>query len=94
MADIVLATLNAKWIHAAFGLRSLRANLGELRERSVVREFEISQRPVDVVEALLADRPRLLGLRVYIWNALPMLSPMTTQAMRCLPMSRNGSSSR
>jgi len=25
--------LNAKWIHASFGLRYLRANLGELRER-------------------------------------------------------------
>ena len=35
--DIVLATLNAKWIHAAFGLRCLRANLGELREHSVIR---------------------------------------------------------
>ena len=50
MADIVLATQNAKWIHASFGLRCLRANLGDLRERSVIREFEISQRPVDVAE--------------------------------------------
>ena len=34
-ADIVLATHNARWIHASFGLRSLRANLGALRDRSV-----------------------------------------------------------
>ncbi|MBX3463695.1 MAG: DUF4080 domain-containing protein [Planctomycetes bacterium] len=73
MPDLVLATLNAKWIHASFGLRYLRANLGELRERSVLREFEIAQRPADVVEAILAERPRLVGLGVYVWNALPSL---------------------
>ena len=73
MADIVLATQNAKWIHASFGLRCLRANLGELRERAVIREFEISQRPVDVAEAILAERPRLVGLGVYVWNAAPAL---------------------
>ena len=69
MAEIVLATLNAKWIHASFGLRCLRANLGELRDRSVLREFEISQRANDVVEAILGEAPRLVGLGVYVWNA-------------------------
>jgi radical SAM superfamily enzyme YgiQ (UPF0313 family) len=73
MSDLVLATLNAKWIHASFGLRYLRANLAELRERSEILEFEISQRPVDVAEAILARQPRLVGLGVYIWNAAPML---------------------
>ena len=62
MADIVLATQNAKWIHASFGLRCLRANLGPLRERSVLREFEVSQRATDVAEAILADAPRIVGL--------------------------------
>ncbi len=73
MADIVLATQNAKWIHASFGLRCLRANLGELRERSVLREFEVAQRPADVAESILAERPRIVGLGVYVWNAAPAL---------------------
>ncbi len=73
MPDIVLATQNAKWIHASFGLRYLRANLGDLRERSVIREFEISQRPVDVAEALLAESPRIVGLGIYVWNAVVAL---------------------
>lgn len=73
MADIVLATLNAKWIHASFGLRYLRANLGELRERSEIREFEIAHRPADVAEAILAETPRIVGLGVYVWNAAPSL---------------------
>lgn len=68
MADIVLATLNAKFIHAAFGLRYLLANLGELRSRAVLAEFDIHQRPLEIVERILSHRPRIVGLGVYIWN--------------------------
>jgi len=68
MADIVLATLNAKYIHAAFGLRYLLANLGELRARAELLEFDINQRPIEIAESLLAASPRVIGLGVYIWN--------------------------
>ena len=68
MAEIVLATLNAKYIHAAFGLRYLLANLGELRPRAALLEFDINQRPLDVAEILLAQHPKIIGLGVYIWN--------------------------
>lgn len=69
MPDIVLATLNAKYIHAAFGLRYLLANLGSLRTRAQLLEFDINQRPMDITEALLAQNPRIVGLGIYIWNA-------------------------
>ncbi len=68
MADIVLTTLNAKYLHAAFGLRYLLANLGELKSRACLIEFDIHQRPLDVVEVLLARQPRIVGFGVYIWN--------------------------
>jgi radical SAM superfamily enzyme YgiQ (UPF0313 family) len=71
MADIVLTTLNARYIHAAFGLRYLLANLGPLRAAAAIVEFDINQRPVDIAEALLARDPRIIGLGVYIWNAAP-----------------------
>ena len=71
MPDIVLATLNAKYIHAAFGLRYLHANLGGLRERACIAEFDINQRPLEIVERILAHEPRIVGLGVYIWNAVP-----------------------
>ena len=67
-SDILLATLNAKFIHCAFGLRYLFANLGELQSRAALVEFEIQQRPLEVVEALLARKPRIIGLGVYIWS--------------------------
>ena len=68
MPDIVLATLNAKYIHAAFGLRYLFANLGDLQARTELVEFDINQRPLDQAEALLARSPKIIGLGVYIWN--------------------------
>lgn len=68
MPDIVLSTLNAKFIHAAFGLRYLLANLGELQPRACLVEFDINQRPLDIAEVLLAREPKIVGLGVYIWN--------------------------
>ena len=73
MPDIVLSTLNAKYLHASFGLRCLMANLGELRPRAAILEFDINQRPLDIAETLLEANPRLLGLGVYVWNAGPTL---------------------
>ena len=71
---IVLATLNAKYIHAAFGLRYLMANLGaELVSRAVMLEFDVNQRPIDVLESILEHDPKIVGLGVYIWNAAQSL---------------------
>jgi radical SAM superfamily enzyme YgiQ (UPF0313 family) len=70
MAEIVLTTLNAKYIHASFGLRYLLANLGELRSRAALLEFDINQRPLDIAEILLAQNPKILGFGVYIWNVV------------------------
>ena len=67
---IVLATLNARYIHSAFGLRYLHANLGELQDQCVIEEFTLESRPEDVVERLLSHRPRVVGFGVYIWNVL------------------------
>lgn len=68
IADIILATLNAGYQHAAFGLRYLMANLGDLQSRAVMLEFTINQRIHDIVETILAHQPVIVGLGVYIWN--------------------------
>jgi len=78
MPDIVLTTLNAKYIHAAFGLRYLLANLGRLQPAACLAEFDINQRPVDVAEALLARQPKIIGLGVYIWNVGPATELVAT----------------
>ena len=81
---IVLATLNAKYIHASLGLRCLLANMDQhggagLRAQTQLREFVIQQRPLQIVEALLALNPAVIGLGIYIWNVVE-----TTQVVRLL----------
>ncbi|MGD8568833.1 MAG: DUF4080 domain-containing protein [Gammaproteobacteria bacterium] len=87
MTPIILSTLNARYIHSALGLRYLYANLQELKDQTTIREFTLDTRPVDLAEKLLLDRPRIIGLAVYIWNVaqttelvsiLKQVSPDTT----------------
>lgn len=67
-ADIVLATVNSRFQHAAFGLRYLYANLEELRDQAVLKEWSVGVRARDVVEQILSYEPKVVGLSVYIWN--------------------------
>ncbi len=45
------------------------ANLKGLQGRSAIIEFTIQKNPRDIAEVLLQQKPRLIGLGVYIWNA-------------------------
>jgi len=67
---IILATLNATYIHASLGLRYLYANLNELQEVSEIKEFTIKTRAIDIVEQLLETNPKIIGFGIYIWNAV------------------------
>ena len=66
--QIVLTALNSRYMHAAFGLRYLYANLGELQSSACIEEFTIQQRPIDIAEKLLKNQPKIIGFGVYIWN--------------------------
>jgi radical SAM superfamily enzyme YgiQ (UPF0313 family) len=82
--SIVLATLNAKYIHASLGLRYLLANMdvhggAGLKAQTQLREFVIAQPPLLIAEQLLALNPRVIGFGVYIWNVVE-----TTQVVALL----------
>jgi len=66
--DIVLTTINAKWIHPSLALRLLKANLGLLEDRCEIIEFALRQPLAEKVEPLLAAPFRILGISVSIWN--------------------------
>lgn len=79
---IVLATLNARYIHASLGLRCLLANMAryggdDLRAATLLREYTIN-RPVeetvqDLLRTLEGADTAVLGLGVYIWNVTQTL---------------------
>ncbi len=68
MARIVLATLNARYSHASFGLRYLLANLGELAAEAEILEFTMNDQTAEILSAVLAAQPEIVGFGVYIWN--------------------------
>ncbi len=82
---VILATLNAKYIHASLGLRYLLANLDThggagLRAQAVLREYTINRPVKEVVVDLLETlgpageiAPQIVGFGVYIWNVTQTL---------------------
>lgn len=84
MPDIVLTTLNARYWHSSFGLRYLLANMQELTDRTVMLEFGINDRTVDILSDLLAQSPLIVGFGVYIWNIEP-ITKLVTDLKRLRP---------
>jgi radical SAM superfamily enzyme YgiQ (UPF0313 family) len=70
MPGIILAAVNAKWIHPSLALRLLKANLGPLEGEAQILEFALRQPREEKTAPLLGAAPRILGLSVSIWNHL------------------------
>ncbi|MDR2517546.1 MAG: DUF4080 domain-containing protein [Spirochaetaceae bacterium] len=70
---ILLAVINAKWVHPSLALRLLKANLGEYEAGAEIIEFTLRQSFEEKRAAVLAADPRVLGVSVSIWNHLPTL---------------------
>jgi radical SAM superfamily enzyme YgiQ (UPF0313 family) len=80
--QITLATFNARWTHPAFALRCLKAHLKEFAAACRICEFDLTARPRDAAECLLAGNPDLIGFSVYLWNA--ELTAQTIQVIRAV----------
>lgn len=81
--DIVLCTINARYIHASLGLRYLYANMGDLQPQTALVEFTLEQRAEDIVELLLKPHVKIIGFGVYIWNVT-----QTTDVIRFIKVIR------
>jgi radical SAM superfamily enzyme YgiQ (UPF0313 family) len=68
LPDIVLAAINAKWIHPSLALRLLKANLADLESRCQILEFALRQELAEKTGPILNARPKIVGLSVSIWN--------------------------
>ena len=68
MSSILLCTLNAKYIHTSFGLRYLYANMGNIQDKTELKEWTIHDDPFQIVEEIQSKSPQIVGFGVYIWN--------------------------
>ena len=72
---ILLAAINAKYIHSNLAVYSLRAYAKRYAERHAIEniwielaEYTINQQPEDVLKALYLSAPDMLCFSCYIWN--------------------------
>jgi len=66
---VVLAGINARYRHTSFGLRCLKAALGESGPDCTIVETTIKGDMKGFAEELLSHQPKIIGIGVYIWNA-------------------------
>ncbi len=66
---IILSTLNSRYTHSSVGLRYLYANMQELQENTLLLEFSINDAIQSIAEKILDEKPDIIGLGIYIWNA-------------------------
>jgi radical SAM superfamily enzyme YgiQ (UPF0313 family) len=69
-SDILLVSVNARYSHASYAIRSLRANLGPLAEITSYLETDLDVTPLQLAEQIAQRKPRIVGFSVYLWNRL------------------------
>ena len=65
---IVLAAINAKYIHANLAVCSLRAFSDEYKEQIQIKEYTINQYTEDILADLYKEQADMVAFSCYIWN--------------------------
>lgn len=65
---ILLAAINAKYIHSNPAVYSLRACAGEYKEQIGLGEYTINQQTDEILEDIYRRKPRVVAFSCYIWN--------------------------
>lgn len=70
---ILLAAINAKYIHSNLAVYSLKASAGEYEPQVELAEYTINQQPEEIFASIYHARPELLLFSCYIWNRRELL---------------------
>ena len=66
--NIILAAINAKYIHSNLAVYSIRAYANEYKEDIIIAEYTINQQLDDILMDLYKKKPDVLCFSCYIWN--------------------------
>lgn len=65
---ILLAAVNAKYIHSCLAVYSLKAAAGVYGEHIAIGEYTINQQTDEILRDLYKKQPRVVAFSCYIWN--------------------------
>lgn len=65
---VILAAINAKYIHSNLAVYSLKANAGEYENCVGIAEYTINHQHEDILKGIYSRSPRVVGFSCYIWN--------------------------
>ncbi|MDD3268628.1 MAG: B12-binding domain-containing radical SAM protein [Syntrophomonadaceae bacterium] len=71
--EILLSTLNAKFIHSSLALAYLKEFCADERWILNIKEFSINEKSDDILASIFLSRPDILCFSCYIWNIKPIL---------------------
>lgn len=74
---IVLAALNAKYIHSSLALRYLQNACADLEVETILIEFTINDLPEQIAAEIYRHKPDLVAFSCYIWNIIPTLEVLS-----------------
>ncbi|MBU9746686.1 B12-binding domain-containing radical SAM protein [Lachnospiraceae bacterium ASD3451] len=81
---IVLAAVNAKYIHSNLAVYSLKAYAKEYEEHIEIREYTINHYREDILAGLYGACPDVLAFSCYIWN-MDLIRDLVTDVKQILP---------
>jgi len=81
---VLLAALNAKYIHSSLALRSLKAYADPDGEYTVIKEYTINNRIEQTVKDIYKEKPDIIGFSCYIWN-IEMIKVIGARIKKVLP---------
>ncbi len=80
---ILLAAINAKFIHSNLALRYLKSISGETHDINIA-EYTINQLSYDILSGLINSKPDILAFSVYIWN-VRLVEELISDISKILP---------
>lgn len=67
-ASILFVAVNARYSHASFAVRTLKANLGPLADSAAFLETDLDITSIQLAEQIVRHHPKVVAFSIYLWN--------------------------
>jgi Fe-S oxidoreductase len=81
---ILLAAINAKYIHSNLAIYSLKGYSAKYKEQIQLAEYTINNYLEDIISDIYKKKPDFIGLSCYIWN-ISMVKAVARELHKVLP---------